>query len=118
MRISDWSSDLFSSDLLAQAGPAIIERAVAAPPPPPPPIAAPEQLPRIKGFLEEEIAEGLVVVFEDQNTITVRILNEGMFASGSSEVQDRFLPVLERSEERRVGQSCVSTCKFRWAPYH
>src|SRR3546814_12691751 len=22
-----------------------------------------------------------------------------------------------RSEERRVGQECVSTCRFRWSPY-
>src|SRR3546814_11100229 len=24
----------------------------------------------------------------------------------------------ERSEERRVGKECVSTCSFRWSPYH
>src|SRR3546814_14043962 len=23
-----------------------------------------------------------------------------------------------RSEERRVGTECVSTCRFRWTPYH
>src|SRR3546814_12965425 len=23
-----------------------------------------------------------------------------------------------RSEERRVGQECVSTCRYRWAPNH
>src|SRR3546814_18360986 len=23
-----------------------------------------------------------------------------------------------RSEERRVGQECVSTCRLRWSPYH
>src|SRR3546814_15887275 len=23
-----------------------------------------------------------------------------------------------RSEERRVGKGCVSTCRSRWAPYH
>src|SRR3546814_15357638 len=22
------------------------------------------------------------------------------------------------SEERRVGKECVSTCRFRWSPYH
>src|SRR3546814_19416186 len=32
-------------------------------------------------------------------------------------------PILEivpkrRSEERRVGQECVSTCSTRWSPYH
>src|SRR3546814_11530702 len=25
--------------------------------------------------------------------------------------------ILTRSEERRVGQECVSTCRSRWAPY-
>src|SRR3546814_11024184 len=25
---------------------------------------------------------------------------------------------LGRSEERRVGKECVSTCRSRWAPYH
>src|SRR3546814_9775006 len=23
-----------------------------------------------------------------------------------------------RSEERRVGQECVSTCRYRWSPFH
>src|SRR3546814_536817 len=26
--------------------------------------------------------------------------------------------VAVRSEERRVGQECVSTCRSRWSPYH
>src|SRR3546814_15282010 len=26
--------------------------------------------------------------------------------------------VAERSEERRVGKECVSTCRSRWSPYH
>src|SRR3546814_11561390 len=28
---------------------------------------------------------------------------------------DRISP---RSEERRVGKECVSTCRSRWSPYH
>src|SRR3546814_12890968 len=24
----------------------------------------------------------------------------------------------ERSEERRVGKECVSTCRYRWSPYN
>src|SRR3546814_13503616 len=37
---------------------------------------------------------------------------------------DAMLPIAEgcastgRSEERRVGQGCVSTCRSRWSPYH
>src|SRR3546814_13208355 len=26
--------------------------------------------------------------------------------------------LVERSEERRVGQECVSKCRSRWSPYH
>src|SRR3546814_14311211 len=26
--------------------------------------------------------------------------------------------ILVRSEERRVGKECVSTCRSRWSPYH
>src|SRR3546814_14184469 len=26
--------------------------------------------------------------------------------------------LLMRSEERRVGKECVSTCRSRWSPYH
>src|SRR3546814_14814702 len=40
-------------------------------------------------------------------------------------VLDRFLEPVElgllaerRSEERRVGKECVSTCRSRWSPYH
>src|SRR3546814_13197340 len=28
------------------------------------------------------------------------------------------LTVAYRSEERRVGKECVSTCRSRWSPYH
>src|SRR3546814_15886714 len=27
-------------------------------------------------------------------------------------------PKDQRSEERRVGKACVSTCRSRWSPYH
>src|SRR3546814_20138117 len=27
-------------------------------------------------------------------------------------------PILARSEERRLGKECVSTCSSRWSPYH
>src|SRR3546814_21181766 len=32
--------------------------------------------------------------------------------------QDADVPLVVRSEERRVGKECVSTCRFRWSPYH
>src|SRR3546814_12942470 len=31
---------------------------------------------------------------------------------------DAFKHETKRSEERRVGKECVSTCSSRWSPYH
>src|SRR3546814_13868391 len=33
-------------------------------------------------------------------------------------LSDLFVVDLSRSEERRVGKECVSTCRSRWSPYH
>src|SRR3546814_8342503 len=33
-------------------------------------------------------------------------------------VQPRDIFSKQRSEERRVGKECVSTCRSRWSPYH
>src|SRR3546814_21053004 len=33
-------------------------------------------------------------------------------------VDQRLGNVEPRSEERRVGKECVSTCRSRWSPYH
>src|SRR3546814_9390261 len=38
-----------------------------------------------------------------------------------AELLRSYFPVLiegKRSEERRVGKECVSTCRSRWSPYH
>src|SRR3546814_19903355 len=32
--------------------------------------------------------------------------------------QPRFSAYVARSEERRVGKACVSTCRSRWSPSH
>src|SRR3546814_12147125 len=37
-------------------------------------------------------------------------------ADGSFEYMS--VPEFHRSEERRVGKECVSTCRSRWSPYH
>src|SRR3546814_5216177 len=29
-----------------------------------------------------------------------------------------IVELIRRSEERRVGKECVSTCRSRWSPYH
>ena len=71
----------------------LFRRAPPPPPPPPPPV---EQLNRVIGFLEEEIEEGIVEAFQDQQTITVRLAGSGMFGSGSDSLQDSFFEPLEK----------------------
>src|SRR3546814_17186310 len=36
----------------------------------------------------------------------------------SADNRDYISIKLDRSEERRVGKECVSTCRSRWSPYH
>src|SRR3546814_8724123 len=37
---------------------------------------------------------------------------------GEIERRLRAMTGRARSEERRVGKECVSTCRYRWSPYH
>src|SRR3546814_1679229 len=72
MRISDWSSDVCSSDLNRNTN-------VAA-----------------------QKIEGV-----DLNLSYRHSLGE-----------NSLITAFNRSEERRVGKECVSTCRSRWSPYH
>src|SRR3546814_6747575 len=43
------------------------------------------------------------------------------FERGWASIRTRHLNMFtldRKSEERRVGQECVSTCRSRWSPYH
>src|SRR3546814_14808648 len=33
-------------------------------------------------------------------------------------IEEAVIAAAYRSEERRVGKECVSTCRSRWSPYH
>ncbi|MGI3170840.1 type VI secretion system protein TssL, long form [Pseudooceanicola sp. C21-150M6] len=80
-------------DALDPAGPVELERRA------PPPIVRPpddSELKRVSSFLEEEIAQGLVTVFQDATTITVRMAGAGMFGSGSSDLKSEFDTALAR----------------------
>src|SRR3546814_7697345 len=78
MRISDWSSDVCSSDLLF--------------------------LPlRTPGALRDRT---------DRRSLLIRHRFLPFHKPNSS------WPLSVRSEERRVGKECVSTCRSRWSPYH
>src|SRR3546814_7644953 len=76
MRISDWSSDVCSSDLLGSARMKVSET-----------------------WLREWCNPPL-----DTAGIAERLTMAGIEVG--------------RSEERRVGKECVSTCRSRWSPYH
>src|SRR3546814_7783962 len=41
-----------------------------------------------------------------------------LYVCGNGGMKPRHAELLARSEERRVGKECVSTCRSRWSPYH
>src|SRR3546814_18336999 len=97
MRISDWSSDVCSSDLpaLLVLG-AFARREIALDRPEIERRLVDMQFP-VEPAVGDEGREELVHIGEEVHPHLVR---------------------LERSEERRVGKACVSTCRSRWSPYH
>src|SRR3546814_1621365 len=95
MRISDWSSDVCSSDLKYLRG-----RDITLP--------VPTAL-RIHPSLRHS-ATGLDL----PAMVAAAVSPDGQFTS----IQRTYLTADGRSEERRVGKECVSTCRSRWSPYH
>src|SRR3546814_12387962 len=47
-----------------------------------------------------------------------RVASRPSWDPGSGVARLRHRRVHDRSEERRVGKACVSTCRSRWSPYH
>src|SRR3546814_16367270 len=102
MRISDWSSDVCSSDLLDH-----IVQAV---------------------FAATTLAQLMIEIGQQRHRA------RGPWPTGVTGMQvfDHFAVIAHpldtarqpriaqhaRSEERRVGKECVSTCRSRWSPYH
>src|SRR3546814_14173453 len=100
MRISDWSSDVCSSDLIA--GTPIARRIVAA---------------YIVGWpisRDTDLAALGLPACETPDQANC-ILSWASFAepADTSMVTDAY-----RSEERRVGKECGSTFRTRWSTYH
>src|SRR3546814_16872985 len=59
----------------------------------------------------------------DQHDFAAQVLHSGFLAGerGEGDVGcglGRAGKLPDRSEERRVGKECVSTCRSRWSPYH
>src|SRR3546814_13958539 len=93
MRISDWSSDVCSSDL----------RRV--------PLPRPRRQRRRLTHPERSRLLGGRTHPDMHPVAVVRESEEGV---GRQVAED----VHPRSEERRVGKECVRTCRSRWSPYH
>src|SRR3546814_2623450 len=83
MRISDWSSDVCSSDLAT----------------------------RINDARPKMIVSASCGV-EPSRVVPYKPLLDAAIDMATSK------PEKCRSEERRVGKECVSTCRSRWSPYH
>src|SRR3546814_18361000 len=95
MRISDWSSDVCSSDLAvvqAFAGPAEDE-------------VLPARAEQRHGLPGGAAADAV----EDHGGRPPAQVGADLL---------RPVGVLVRSEERRVGKECVSPCRSRWSPYY
>src|SRR3546814_3543493 len=84
MRISDWSSDVCSSDLKLLPAP----------------------LNKTRGSPFQRFS-----FFSSTEAILPPRVESVSFRTS-------FSRVINRSEERRVGKECVSTCRSRWSPYH
>src|SRR3546814_20083646 len=88
MRISDWSSDVCSSDL-----PAASWQVTAS-------------------------GAAIKVDFFEQVLRRARSLGCAPARPTRSRTAEDRSPAEARSEERRVGKECVSTCRSRWSQYH
>src|SRR3546814_4743645 len=86
MRISDWSSDVCSSDLATSSD----------------------------MTLPEEVAQSVDRTVSLWGRLDILVNN----ASNVAKLGGADGDVVTRSEERRVGKECVSTCRSRWSPYH
>ena len=71
-------------------------RAAPAPPPPPRRRRSPPPGRSVSEVSQPEIRQGLVLVREDAQAITVQIAGDGMFGSGRAEVLDEIKPLLGR----------------------
>src|SRR3546814_8462952 len=86
MRISDWSSDVCSSDLLLLAALGVRE-------------------------LSHSFGVPLAELCRAR-----RVLRQACRLVGAH--SGHVAQLVLRSDERRVGKECVSTCRSRWSPYH
>src|SRR3546814_16692007 len=104
MRISDWSSDVCSSDLTADK------------------VGALSWLPSTCAYrlraAGEPLPEWHYLVSGDRESVHAAGMSVRGWTVAEAEAGDLEHHLVDRrSEERRVGKECVSTCRTRWLPY-
>src|SRR3546814_19984803 len=108
MRISDWSSDVCSSDLKELAG---VFTSFSA------------QVPQLRLDIDRNQAKLLGVSVDDlfatlQSTFSSFYINDfnrnGRVYRVQMQADADYRAFAARSEESRVGKECVSTCRSRW----
>src|SRR3546814_12897969 len=112
MRISDWSSDVCSSDLNAGAG-SELHLASEAGTKSPVLMTSAES----SGTSRIYVRGGSVSMMIRQRPGRRPDIPNRPAALVNTEIFSRSGSA-SRSEERRVGKECVSTCRSRWSPYH
>src|SRR3546814_15632028 len=103
MRISDWSSDVCSSDLIDEQA-AVFRSYVDG--------SIKTLTPEISIQTQRELGADLIVVLDECTPFHV----DKDYTASSMRRSHRW--GIRRSEERRVGKECVSTCKSGWSRYH
>src|SRR3546814_13231358 len=101
MRISDWSSDVCSSDLsgLIEFECESLKRFDADDPDRPPIV---KYNPAFEGIHDPRRQKYPLQLLTPHPRYSFHTQGDGK----------------DRSDERRVGKECVSTCRSRWSPYH
>src|SRR3546814_17750107 len=102
MRISDWSSDVCSSDL------AMMQRHEAE---------GTLEHPEYKAAINLLSYRHVLRLDDWPASVNASLDDWNMDVYGTMQGPNEFLYVGNRSEERRVGKECVSTCRYRGSPY-
>src|SRR3546814_11926839 len=104
-----WKADV--SDRIATG------QKLVMPTPPVETVARPARKGRPLTDADVELATGMVI-HRDMSAIVLNKL-PGLATQGGTKTEQHVDGLLDaRSEERRVGKECVSTCRSRWSPVH
>src|SRR3546814_11488321 len=79
-------------------------------------VKAARQLQRCTIWLVDDLVSQSILELASPKTRIIHVGKRGGCVSTSQQFILRLMT--RRSEERRVGKECVSTCRSRWSTYH